>query len=117
MNGILIRENLLEQVIKGEKTTTCRLGRREYPLVKMIMRSNSSNNFCVIKVLKTEYVAFGNITDEIAKKDGFETRGNFIDVMRDIYGDVKPDDVITIVFFEVVDELRKSGDADEAARS
>lgn len=101
MQEILIREELLDQVKAGTKTTTCRLGKRDYAMGKTRLKSNSTDNFTMINLIKMVYHEAKDLTDEIAKTDGFDTKENFLAVMHDIYGEIKDDDIITVVYFEL----------------
>jgi hypothetical protein len=103
METILIRPELLEQVKNQTKITTCRYGIRTYPLGKTILKSNASEDFVYINITDLKYCKFKDITDGIAKSDGFESKENLIAVMRDIYGDITEGSDITIVCFELCD--------------
>jgi len=52
MQTILISEDLLQKVISGEKTTTCRKGTRDYELARTLLKSNSTDNFTYIILTK-----------------------------------------------------------------
>ena len=101
MQEILIREELLEQTIEGKKTTTCRKGIRTYDLGETILKSNSSENFVLINITELKYYKMKDITDEIAKCDGFANRENFIKVMQEIYESINDDTDVTLVIYEL----------------
>jgi len=101
METILIRPELLQLVREKIKTTTCRNGIRNYPCGKTILKSNASEDYSYINITGLIYYKFKDITDEIAKGDGFKNRENLIAVMRDIYGEITDDSDITIVSFEL----------------
>ena len=102
MQEILIREELLDEVKAGRKTTTCRNGKRDYAMGETRLKSNSTENFAMINLLKMEFRTVGTLDDEIAKTDGFKTKSDFISVMEDIYGKLDDDSVITVVYFELL---------------
>lgn len=104
MQEILIREELLNEVKAGRKTTTCRNGKRDYAMGETRLKSNSSENFAMINLLKMEYRRVDELTDEIAKTDGFDTKEKFIAVMEEIYGKLDNDSIITVVYFELMRE-------------
>lgn len=101
METILIKPVLLELVKQGIKTSTCRNGIRTYPLGKTILKSNVSEDFVYIEITELKYYKFKDITDEIAKTDGFKNKENLIEVMKEIYGDITPESDISIVFFKL----------------
>ena len=101
MQEILIREELLNEVKAGRKTTTCRNGKRDYSMGETQLKSNSTENFAIINLLKMEFRTVGELDDEIAKTDGFNTKAEFISVMEDIYGKLNDDNIITVVYFEL----------------
>jgi hypothetical protein len=101
MQEILIKEELLQLVLEGKKTTTCRFGKRDYELVKTRLKSNSTENYTHIDLLDMRFIEAKDITDETANYDGFNTREELITVLTSIYGEIKDTDIITIVYFEL----------------
>lgn len=99
---ILIREELLKSVLSGQKKTTCRFGKRDYKLEETILQSNSSNNFALINITKLDYITVKDLNEEIAYLDGFKTKSEFISVLEDIYGKLKDNDIITVVYFDLI---------------
>lgn len=105
METILIRPNLLELVKQGVKTTTCRMGIRNYPLTKTILKSNveGSEDFVYIIITDIKYHKLNDITDEIAKSDGFANKENLYNVMKDIYKDITNSSDISIIYFSLTE--------------
>jgi hypothetical protein len=101
MQEILIKEELLQLVLDGKKTTTCRFGKRDYKLTRTRLKSNSSDNFTYIDLLDMRFIEAKDITDETANYDGFNTREELVAVLTSIYGAIKDSDIITIVYFKL----------------
>lgn len=100
METILIRPELLQLVIDGKKKSTCRNGIRNYPIGRAILKSNQSDDHCFINITKLVYHKLGDVTDEMAKDDGFDTKDNLLAVMQEIYAGITDESDITIVYFE-----------------
>jgi hypothetical protein len=101
MEIILIRPELLKLVKQGKKTTTCRNGKRNYPLGKTILKDNSSEDYIYINITKLQYSKLKDITDETAQNDRFADRENLIIVLNEIYTGINEDSDVTIVYFSM----------------
>ena len=104
METILIRPELLELVRDGKKHSTCRLGRRNYPLGMTKLQSNASEDYSYIDITEMEYIKLGDLSEKVAARDGYRDTVQLIETMKDIYVDITDDSDITIVWFTYGDE-------------
>ena len=100
---ILIRPDLLELTRQGKKYSTCRYGIRNYPLGKTILMSNQAEDFIYINITKINYCKFYELTDEVARMDGFKDVQELKTILGDIYGYIPADADMSIIEFNLED--------------
>ena len=93
----------MERILRGKKVTTVRRGIKSYPVGRIVDLTVNYKPFARAKVSKVVVKRVGELTDEDAKKDGFNSRDELIQALRRIYGDIKDSEFVTIVHFEVVE--------------
>jgi hypothetical protein len=104
MNKIIIelREMMFDDVRNGIKVATLRKGKRDYPLGNTVLIGDKGRNCVLIDVKSLEEKTIADVTDNDAKVEGYANRQELIDVMSDIYGDVKESTVVTQVHFDFI---------------
>lgn len=98
-NKIKILDKFLEAVIRGDKKSTIRYGLvfiTENPIT-LASRNRSEK----VKITKVDYSkVYGDLTEEDAKADGFETLGELKETLKRFYPGISDNDPLTIFFFE-----------------
>ena len=103
MERINFDAEYVRPIIRGEKVTTIRKGIKSYPVGRIVDLTVNYTPFARAKVEKVVVKRVGELTDEDAKRDGFESREELIRALRRIYGDIKDNDFVTIVHFKIVE--------------
>ncbi len=101
---LMVKGEYVDDILKGRKRATIRLGvvRLRYP--ELIVHGGG-RPVAKIRVTSVRYKKVSELTDEDAVKDGFRTKEELVEALRRTYGDVKPDDYVTIIEFEVLQDL------------
>ena len=60
-----------------------------------------------VKIKDVKYKKVINLTDEDARKDGFENVHELIKELKRVYGNVRPDDLVSIIEFEVIQKFNE----------
>ncbi len=90
-------------ILEGKKVTTVRRGIKSYPVGKIVeLTVSNSKPFALAKVKKVVVKRVKELSDEDAVRDGFRNRDELLAALRRIYGDIKGDEFVTVVHFEVV---------------
>ena len=102
MEKINFDSEYVEPIVSGEKITTVRRGIKSYPVGRIVELTADGKRFALAKVKKVVVKRVSELTDEDAKRDGFESRDALISALRRIYGEIKDEEFVTIVHFEVL---------------
>lgn len=102
----MFKRNILKKVLEGKKTVTRRpverkRGRRIYEIgekVGITNRYKKPDNFIVI-TRKSRQV-LGDMTEEDARKEGFESLEEFQKAWKRIYGEYNPKQVVWVYEFK-----------------
>jgi len=103
MERINFDAEYVEKILKGEKITTIRKGIKSYPVGKIVDLTVNYKPFARARVSKVIVKRVSELTDEDAKRDGFNSKDELIQALKKIYGEVKDSEFVTIVYFEVVE--------------
>ena len=94
-------------ILEGRKRTTIRKGIKSYPVGRVVeLTVNNSVPFAIARIKKVVVKRIGELSDEDARLDGFESREELLSALRRIYGEVKDSEFVTVVHFEVLRSLR-----------
>ncbi len=93
----------MELILKKSKTTTVRRGIKRYPVGKIVDLTVNYEPFAKAKIERVVVKRISELTDEDAKKDGFESKEELIHALKRIYGDVSENEFVTIVHFSLVE--------------
>ncbi|AAB89733.1 MULTISPECIES: ASCH domain-containing protein [Archaeoglobus] len=102
MERINFDSEFVERIINGEKITTVRRGIKSYPVGRIVELTANGERFALAKVKKVVVKRVRELTDEDAIRDGFKSREELISALKRIYGDIRDDEFVTVVHFEVV---------------
>ncbi|MEM2086070.1 MAG: ASCH domain-containing protein [Archaeoglobaceae archaeon] len=89
-------------ILSGVKKTTIRKGIRSYPVGNLVELTVENKPFAVAKVKKVVVKRISELSEEDAKKDGFESLKDLLDKLRRIYGELGENDFVTLVHFELL---------------
>jgi len=92
----------VEAIIEGKKITTIRKGIKRYPVGRIVELTVDNKPFAKARVDKVVVKRVRELTDEDAKKDGFDSREELIEALKRIYGSIKDSEFVTIVHFTLV---------------
>ena len=102
---ITIKGRFIDLILEGRKTTTIRLG-RVIPLNDELYIQSGGRIVAKIKVKHVEFKKIKDLTDEDARRDGFRSLRELIKNLKNVYQmRVSPDDIVTIIEFEVLEKL------------
>ncbi len=102
MERINFDEEFVEPIVSGRKVTTVRRGIKSYPVGRVVELTAGGNTFALAKVKKVVVKRIKELSDEDARRDGFESRDELLSALKKIYGDVKENEFVTVVHFEVL---------------
>ena len=103
MERINFDAEYVEKILKGEKTTTIRKGIKSYPVGRIVDLTVNYKPFARARVSKVIVKRVSELTDEDARRDGFNSKEELIQALKKIYGEIKDNEFVTIVHFEVVE--------------
>ena len=104
---IMMRGEYTRLLLSGKKRATIRLG-KVIPKYDEVIIHSWGRPIAKAKITKVIYKKVRELTVEDAKKDGFSSKEELMNELRNVYGNVKPDDLVTIIELEVIqrfDEL------------
>lgn len=99
----------VEPVLKGEKRTTIRKGVRLNLLKKGREKGNAVNLmadgevFARAKINKVVVKRVDELTEDDAVLDGFQSLEELVSALHNIYGEVKDNELVIIIHFDLVD--------------
>ena len=73
-----------------------------YPVGRIVDLTVNNKTFAKARIDKVVVKRLKELSDEDAKKDGFESREDLIRALKRIYGSVRDDEFVTIVHFTPV---------------
>ncbi len=99
----------VEPILKGEKKTTIRKGIK----LKLLKKGKETGNiadltadgetFAQAKITKVIVKRADELTDDDALLDGFHNLEELTNALTEIYGEMKENELITIIHFDVLD--------------
>jgi hypothetical protein len=94
---IPLAADLVPLVLSGKKTSTVRLGKRNYPLGPANI---VSTNFDVpIEITAIEFSRIGHLDEDVAKTEGYESVAELLGALRRFYPNANKDHDVTILRF------------------
>ncbi|WP_280109488.1 ASCH domain-containing protein [Ferroglobus placidus] len=92
----------VEMILKKGKTTTVRRGIKRYPVGKIVELTVNYEPFAKAKIERVVVKRVSELTDEDARRDGFESKEELINALKKIYGNINENEFVTIVHFSLV---------------
>ena len=103
---MLFKEIHVPMILKGTKTATRRVWKKpmvkEGGIYKAKLKMLSKDYFAKIKVTKVYKQRLGSMILEDYKKEGYNSRGKFIDIWKKINGSWREDLVVDVIEFEKI---------------
>lgn len=101
---LMVKGEYVDDILKGRKRATIRLGLVKVKYDELIVHGGG-RPVAKVKVKSVRYKRVRELNDEDARLDGFRSREELLEALRKAYGDIKPDDYVTIIEFDVVQDL------------
>jgi hypothetical protein len=101
---VMIKGEYVDLVLRGVKRTTIRLGRVK-PKYSEVILHGGGRPVAKVKIKKVTYKKVKELTDADAIKDGFKSLTELLRALKETYGNVRDDDYVTIIEFEVVKKI------------
>lgn len=101
---LMIKGKYVELILSGKKKATIRLGLVRPKYNEMILHGGGKP-IAKIKITNVRYKRVKELDERDAKIDGFKSLEDLIKHLRKAYGDINPNDLVTIIEFEVIQKL------------
>lgn len=101
---IMIRGEYADKLLSGAKTTTIRLGVVKPKYMEVVVHGRG-RPLAKARITSVEYKRVSELTEEDARRDGFSSLRELLEALRSVYGNVKPDDHVTIIGLRVTQRL------------
>jgi len=99
-----MKGEFVDLVLKGLKNTTIRLGKLK-PKHRVVILHGGGRDVAKVEITGVRYKKLGDLTDEDAQRDGFESLEDLLKALRKVYGKVDPEEPVTILDLKVVKVL------------
>jgi len=101
---LMMKSDYADLVLEGKKKSTIRLGKVQVNSKEFFI--NSGGKIIAKAVVRDViYKRVKELTDEDARLDGFRNKEELVRELRKHYRDLKEDDLVTIIVFDVVEKL------------
>ncbi len=101
---LMVKGEYVDDILSGRKRATIRLGKVKVKYDELIVHGGG-RPVAKVKVTNVVYKKVKELTDEDARKDGFRGLSELLEALKKVYGDIKPDDTVTIIEFDVIQNL------------
>jgi len=92
-----------EKILKGKKVSTIRLGKRKYSIGEVVELIVENKTFAKAKIKNVEYLTLKELSEEDARKDGFESKRKLLKALKKHYPKIKENSVVTRIEFEKIE--------------
>lgn len=104
---LMVKGEYVDDILAGRKKATIRLGRVRVKYKELIVHGGG-RPIAKVRVTGVRYKRVSELTDEDARIDGFRGVNELLAALERAYGrKPRPDEVVTIIEFEVVQDLSK----------
>lgn len=99
----IFKRKLLDKILDESKVQTRRVGKRTWKIGRAygVRNSRFTKIEAKILILRRFKQRLNEISQEDAKKEGFQTREQFFEAWKEIYGSLNPDQVVTAYEFKL----------------
>ena len=102
----MLKGRYVDAVLEGRKKATIRKGLVKVKYEELIVHG-AGRPVAKVRVRDVIYKRLSELTDDDAKLDGFKSKEELLRELERTYGRLRPDDVVTIIIFDVVQDLTK----------
>lgn len=98
-----LKSELFNKVISGQKVATTRLGIKDCHLGRCFFYDhNEKIESVLVEINQIKKVRYRDILydTKLPILEGYRSRLDFLSALEDIYGDIDPDQEMTVIFFE-----------------
>ncbi|RLF09833.1 MAG: ASCH domain-containing protein [Thermoprotei archaeon] len=96
-----MKGEFVELVLRGAKRTTIRLGLIK-PRHKVVVLHGGGRDVAKLEITGVEHKRLRELTEEDAKRDGFNSLEELLKALRKVYGKFGLDEPVTIINFKVL---------------
>lgn len=97
---LMIKGRFADLLLAGVKTTTIRLGIVK-PRYEEVIVHGHGRPLCKARITSVTYKKVGELTEEDARRDGFNSLAELYKALKETYGNVRPDMDVTIIELKV----------------
>jgi len=101
---LMVKGEYVDLILKGVKKSTIRLGIIK-PKYNEIMIHGGGKPIALAKITNVKYKRINELTDEDARKDGFPSLKVLLKELKKSYGEIRPNDIVTIIEFVITKKL------------
>lgn len=101
MRYLNFSEDFTEKIRRGEKRATLRLGIKDYRHGERVIVRCGDREIGVAIIKDVRFKKFGEISEEDAKIDGFESREELRSALEKFYGKFEDEQMFTQIIFEL----------------
>lgn len=101
---LMLKGVFVEKLLSGEKRATIRKGVYK-PRYKEVIIHAGGRPVAKARITRVYYKKFRELGEYEAKIEGFKSLDELIKSLRDMYGEIREDDYVTIIEFEVIQRL------------
>ncbi len=103
---LMVKGEYVDDILSGRKRATIRLGKVRVKYNELIVHGGG-RPVAKVRVTNVQYKRVRDLTLEDALKDGFKSVEDLLKALEKAYGKLNPDDYVTVIEFEVVQDLSK----------
>jgi len=90
----------IDAAMSGEKRLTIREGNRDLSLTDSLL-VNTMSNWCMpIQISHVELCVVSEVSDDIAREDGFKDTNELFTKLREYYPNIQKDNIVTVIRWE-----------------
>lgn len=101
---LMLKGIFIEKLLSGEKKATIRKGVYK-PRYNEVIIHAGGRPVAKARITRVYYKKLRDLGEYEAKIEGFKTLDELLDSLRNMYGEIREDDYLTIIEFEVVQRL------------
>jgi hypothetical protein len=100
------KKKYLESVLSGRKHVTVRYGvvRPRFSLIFIVCCGEIYGEAVITRVY---YTKLGRLGEDVVAAEGLHSRDDLVKELREIYGEVREDDAVSVIFFTLVRRYEK----------
>lgn len=101
MQTLLLADNLMHDVIAGEKTSTIRKGARKICVGELTLQAtNETHPDILVWVNQVHFFSCLTVPDWCLESAGYNTAGDLFLTLREFYPDLEFNDTLTFIFWD-----------------